>query len=453
MILARYIVTVSAAGLAAIGAGIVPATATSTSAQPRAAATNNLLTQHNLIYGSEIGAWETDGGPAVTNPAVVGDITSADIPVIRYAVYDCFTSERCGRDNHVGSLSKSTYESAISGIATTDHAVPWLKMVPITSGSIGSVPSGSIFCPSIGNLSMNLAMEKQVLAATAAVYRGPIVIESSNEAEYDCAGFWGFSSAGSPGVATDIGRMYAATMPSLVAYARSLGFSDVVTVGYIGVNGGPQWGDPCTASSGFPYGYNCNPPGMWVDEFNQAVLAAYRAHRDNADYIPNVESVHSYCHSTDFAPNPFTFDDNECYAFQREWLTNARTQVDSIWGSGIGTNIRFAVSEWQAGACDSYPSDCWSGYNAAGNPVGSYIDGYLAMLAGNGVTTGSGTAYWAANLFELASNGSGTQGPGAYNVINADGSTPPWYANFAADSVHAQATQNSLPSGSPITTK
>ena len=444
MTLARYIVTVSAAGLAALGAGVLPATATATSTTaqrpvPRAATpTNNLLTQHNLIYGAEIGAWETNGGPAVTNPAVANEINAADIPAIRYAVYDCFTTETCGRDNHSGSLSQSTYQSAISGIVNTDHAVPWLKMVPITSGGIGSVQNGSVFCPSVSNLGMNLAMEKQVLAATAAVYRGPIVIESSNEAEYDCAGFWGFSSAGAPGVSTDIGKMYAATMPALVQYARQLGFADVVTVGYIGVNGGPQWGDPCTASSGSPYGYNCNPPGMWVDEFNQAVLAAYRSHRDKADYIPDVESVHSYCHSTDFAPNPFTFDNNECYAFQREWLTNARGQVDSIWGSRIGASIRFAVSEWQAGACDSYPSDCWSGFNATGDPVGSYVDGFLSMLPGNGVTTGTGTAYWAANLFELASNGSGTQGPGAYNVINADGSTPPWYANFEADSVKGQ---------------
>jgi hypothetical protein len=60
------------------------------------------------------------------------------------------------------------------------------------------------------------------------------------------------------------------------------------------------------------------------------------------------------------------------------------------------------------------------------------------MLAGNGVTTGSGTAYWGANLFELASNGAGTQAPGAYNVIDPDGGTPPWYANFAADSVQGQ---------------
>jgi hypothetical protein len=442
MTLARYIVTVSAAGLAALGAGVLPATATSTTTRPalRAATpTNNLLTQHNLIYGSEIGAWETNGGPAVTNSAVVSEINAADIPVIRYAVYDCFTTETCGRDNHVGSLSQSTYQSAISGIVNTDHAVPWLKMVPITSGGIGSVPNGSVFCPSLSNLSMNLAMERQVLAATAAVYKGPIVIESSNEAEYDCAAYWGFGSAGSSGVSTDIGEMYAATMPALIEYARSLGFSDVVSVGYIGVNGGPQWsGQPCTPSRGYAYEYNCHVPTLWVDQFNQAVLAAYRANGNNPDYIPDVESVHSYCHSNDFATNPFTFDNNECYAFQREWLTSSRGQVNSIWGKTIGNNIRFAVSEWQAGACDSYPSDCWSGFNATGNPVGSYVDGFLSMLAGNGVTTGTGTAYWAANLFELASNGSGTQGPGAYNVINADGSTPPWYANFEADSVKGQ---------------
>jgi hypothetical protein len=280
---------------------------------------------------------------------------------------------------------------------------------------------------------MNLAMEKQLLAATAAVYKGPIVIESSNEAEYDCASYWGYSSAGSSGVSTDIGEMYAATMPSLVEYARSLGFSDVVTVGYIGVNGGPGWGDACTASSSYPYGYNCNPPDQWVDQFNQAVEAAYVAHRDNPDYIPNVESVHSYCHSTDFTTSPgYNFSNNECLAWQREWLTSARQQVDRIWGKAIGSQIRFAVSEWSGGTYNS-ATDRWSGYADGG--MARYVTEYLAMLKGDGRTTGTGTAYWEASLFELAGN---PQGNG-YNVINPNGAPSRYYAAFRRASVHGQS--------------
>ena len=61
-------------------------------------APSGLLGQTNLLYSSEVGAWEADGGPAVKDPAVAAKIRAARIPAIRFSVYDCFTGERCGRD-------------------------------------------------------------------------------------------------------------------------------------------------------------------------------------------------------------------------------------------------------------------------------------------------------------------------------------------------------------------
>jgi hypothetical protein len=389
-----------------------------------------LLLQTNLLYSSEIGAWENDGGPAVTNAAVVQHIRAARIPAIKFSMYDCFTGETCGRDHHRGSQSVSEFQSAIRGITQTDRAIPWLKFLPVSRSNIGGV-IGSVFCPPANgsDWGMNLPAGKQMLAATAAVYKGPIILEDNNEAEYDCARFWGYPNDGAPGVSTKLGDMYAATMPELVSYARSLGFSDVVTVGYIGVNGGPGWGDPCTADGSAPFGYSCSIPSMYIDEFNNAVYAAYIAHHRNQDYIPAVESVHSYCHSPDFTSSPgFPVPDAECYAWQREWIQAARAQLEGIWGDAIGSQIRFSVSEWSGGVSDTIAGN-WPGYTNGSMP--GYVSGYLKMLRGDGRTTGSGDGYWAASLFELASNPPGN----GYNLIQPDGTPADYYPAFRAASV------------------
>jgi hypothetical protein len=389
-----------------------------------------LLGHSNLLYSSEIGAWEGAGGPAVTNPAVAGEIRAAKIPAIRFSVYDCFTGERCGRDRHEGTQSRAAFQSAIRGITQTDGAIPWLKFLPVSRSNIHGI-IGAIFCPPAdgSDWAMNLPANKAVLAATAAVYRGPVILEDNNEAEYDCAPFWGYPTTGAPGVSTKLGDIYVATMPALVADAHRLSFSSVVTIGYLGISGGPGWGDPCTPDGSAPYGYDCAVPTRYVDEFNTAVHAAYLASHDNPDYLPEVESVHSYCHSTDFTSKPgYPVPDAMCYAWQREWLLMARAQVEQIWGNSIGSQIRFAVSEWSGGTYRT-PADSWVGYRNGGMPP--YVSGYLKMLEGDGKVTGSGTGYWGASLFQLASN---PQGNG-YNLIEPDGSPSDYYAAFKAASL------------------
>jgi hypothetical protein len=409
------------------------ASSPSTPAPKSLRAPSGLLARTNLLYSTEIGAWEGDGGPAVKNSAVAAKIRAARIPAIRFSVYDCFTGERCGRDHHKGTQSRAAFQSAIRGITQADHAIPWLKFLPVSRSNIRGI-IGSIFCPPAdgSDWAMNLPASKQVLAATAAVYKGPVILEDNNEADYNCAPFWGYSTDGAPGVSTKLGHLYVATMPALVAYARQLGFSDIVTMGYVGISGGPGWGDPCTADSSAPYGYSCAVPTTYIDEFNNVVHAAYVASHDNPDYLPEVESVHSYCHSTDFTSKPgYPVPDAKCYAWQREWLLMARAQVEQIWGEPIGSRIRFAVSEWSGGTYRT-PSDSWAGYRNGG--MTSYVSGYLKMLQGDGQVTGSGTGYWGAALFLTASN---PQGNG-YNLIEPDGSPADYYPAFRAASLAGQ---------------
>lgn len=400
---------------------------------PQPVVNEGILSSRSTIYGSEIGAWEVDGGPAVHDSTIRGLITSAGIPDIRFAMYDCFTGETCGRDHHPGSETRTNLDSAIVGITQTLHAVPWIELLPITSGVIGSVSNGSVFCPPwTGDATGNLGMYEDQLRQIAQVYRGPIILESSNEMENDCWRTWQaqgapIASAGSPGVSQRLGEVYAATMPALKAYATALHFSQVVTVGYIGVGGGTRWGQPCTADRSAAYGYSCGYQERWIDEFNTAVYAAYVASGDNPDYVPDAESIHAYPHSSDFSASPgYEFDDNVAFAYYRQWIESSRDAVDAIWGSSPGDNIRFAISEWNAGVANA--SGAWSGWRSPSR-VQTFYAGWFNMLAGDGMSTGQGTRFWAANCFELASNAD--TGAGApYNLVEQDGTTPAWYATF-----------------------
>jgi len=420
-----------------------PTTTTTTTLPPPPP---GLMDRKELIYSSEIGAWKVDGKPAVdTTTAIPGEATAAGIPMIRFAVYDCFTDMTCGTDNHVGSLSRANFDAAINGIVNNLHAVPFIKMLPITKGALGTVTNGAVFCPPTGNLSMNLPLYEAVAAEVHNVYAGPIAFESSNEAEFDCSAAWGFTGAGAVGVSQTIGNMYAATMPALKKYARdTLGLSDVRVVGYIGVGGGTQWGQTCTVDATKPYGYNCTYGARWIDEFNNAVHTAYVNAGSDPDYVPDAESIHAYPHSTDFDPGPgqtgydnYAFDDNIAFAFYRNWITQSRAHVDTAWGATIGDQIRFSISEWNAGVSRT-TTDHWLGWETP-SAVQSFYDGWLHMLQGDGSLTGTGTRYWEASNFEIASNADfvapSTNWPGKYNLINNDGTTSPQYDTFKAVSL------------------
>jgi hypothetical protein len=397
-------------------------------------ASSGLLARTDLIYGSEIGAWLPNGGANVNESSGVPTrIRDAHVRVIRFAVYDCFKNMTCGNDNHTGTIARSDFDAAVRGITTTDNAVLWLKMVPIASDTIGVI-SGTRFCPPwTGAADHNLPMYKKVIAEVkTAGYTGPLVIESNNEMEYACSKLWQsqgapISSAGSVGVSRRIGQHYAATMPALKAYARSLGFSDVVVGGYIGVGGGPGWGQACNPDATKPFAYACAYSTRWVSEFNTAVHAAYVSSGGNPDYIPDFESIHAYPHSPDFSSAPgYGFDDKIAFAYYRNWIAKSRAVADGVWGATIGDDIRFSISEWSAGSANS--SGTWSGWTTRGRPD-QFFSGWYQMLRGDGNTTGTGSAYWSANLFVTASE-SDTGTSRYYNIIRKDGSVPAWYSTF-----------------------
>lgn len=415
-------------------------TTATVSPTPTTPPVGDLLASKALLYGSEWAEWDPDASQA-RNPAVMAKTTEAGVPIIRFSVGDCFTDMVCGNDHHTGTILRSDFRKAVQGITVDAHAALWLKMVPISEDALAGAPVGTVFCPSWSDdatLDDNLPQYKAVLdEVKAAGYTGPVVVESNNEMEYVCWKIWKsqgapISSAGSVGVSDRIGDHYAATMPALKAYGRSLGFSQIIVGGYIGVSGGPEWGQACTASSTGPFGYSCGYSSRWINEFNNSVHNAYLANGSNPDYIPDFESIHAYPHGQDFTlTNGYEFDDNIIYSYYRNWLVQSRPLLNNIWGSAVGNNIRFSISEWNAGESNS--SGTWSGWTTPGRP-GQFYDGWYNMLRGDGNTTGSGTRYWNANLFLIAGN-SDTGSGRFYNIIRQDGTVPDWYYNYKNQSL------------------
>jgi len=387
----------------------------------------DLLQRFDLLYGAEIGCWLTDGDPAV-NPStgIPSKIMAAGVPVIRFSVYDVFTDMTDPRGNP-GTISRTDFDHAIAGIVTTLHAIPWFTFLPVAREAVDRKP-GTVFVPPLSNLGRDLPLHEAILAELRQVYGGPIIIESDNEGEYDCYRAWGFANAGSVGVSQALGDKYVATMPALKKYARDvLGFAQVVTVGNIGVPGGPAWGQAVTPDASKPYGYAAEYESRWIDEFNVEVHNAYLAHGNDPDYIPDVESIHSYPHGPDFTTKAgYEYDDRKIYAYFRNWIIHSRQRLDAIWGSAIGDQIRFSLGEWNAGANNA--DGTWSGWSTPSR-VQTFYRGWLRMLQGNGVTTGSGTRWWNANCFELAGEAPTCLGH-FYNLIRKDGSTPAWYGPF-----------------------
>jgi hypothetical protein len=352
-----------------------------------------LLNRTDLIYGSEIGAWRTTGAPA-TDPAsgIPALVKAAKIPVIRFSMYDVFTDMLDPLGNP-GTQSRANLDTALNGIKANLGAEPMIKLLPIANDLIGT-KNGAIYCPPLNNLARNLDYYKALMAQAGNRVK---IYESTNEMEYSCSKAWGYPSAGSVGVSKALGQHFAQNMPALKKYARSLGF-EILTVGYIGTPGGFGWGDTIA-----------NPRTSTATEFLTAVRDAYVASGYDPDYIPDAISIHAYPNSPDFGDATLS----DIIAYHEAWATKVRSQMNTIFGTAVGSKIKLAVSEWNAGI------KTWAGFSD--NRVVEFYTAWLAMLQRNN--------FWLANQFAIGSNGSEP-----YDIIKENAATASFYNAFKAAS-------------------
>jgi hypothetical protein len=203
--------------------------------------------------------------------------------------------------------------------------------------------------------------------------------------EYSCLETWGFSSAGAAGLSSLLGKHFSANMPALKKQARELGF-EIVTVGYVGVSGGPGRGDSIS-----------RPRTKSMREFMLAAHDAYVASGYDRDYIPDAVSIHAYPYSPDFG---FDTPLADVITYFDRWTRANRAVINSVWGPTIGSQIKLVMSEWNAG------NSVWPGY--MDHRVDDFYNEWLRMLRRND--------FWMANVFAIASNGRSN-----HDLIGEDG--------------------------------
>ena len=370
-------------------------------------------TQHS---GWSTPAWDSNGGPAFTNSAVTTDMQAIGSKVVRYQALDCPTTivNACGTDNHTGSLTASTVQGVINGITGTFGSIPFLQLPPTSKGAIGPLADGTVMCPPTSNFGMNLASDKELVRFISQVYTGPMYVEQANEPEYNCAAKWGVS-AGTAAFGTDNAKMYDATVPPLVKYMRTLGFTSIGTVAYMGEDIGTSHGWNCTASSGYG-GFTCTANNTVKNAFNNQLHTTFVANASDTDYRPNAESLHSYCHSADNATapgsgSPYSFSDGLCQSLYRQDAKTFHTRMSAIWGTTNGPQIKLADSEWEPGVCTS--SSCWSGWSTP-TTVTSAVTGFQATLKDSGL---SSNGYDLSLLFGIPGGNACATPGGNYDLV------------------------------------
>ena len=404
-----------------------------------------MLAREDLIYGTEIGCWHYKAEPDASEAAIVSAITGAQMPVVRFSVYDIFTSWSGGNpwpaqfsggsgkrpDGSNGTLSLANFQTALTHITADLDCILLFKLLPNGAG-VNTGIEQRVFMPPLDNLARDVNIHKALLYEIRQVYGGPIIIESDNEGEY-CAVSSGYPSTwrSTHGFTTDsaqylswnLGLKFAATMPALKKYARdTLGFSDVVTMGYVGLGGGAaRSGSSYEADAGYDFGYHwtttkqasltefvtaCKTGGYSKNSggTNQTLYDGYDA-ADDIDFIPDSVSIHDYSHGPNFvSDSPYECDDDLIYSYWRQWIKDGRANMRSICGNTIGDAILFSISEWSGGAANA--DGAWSGWETTATVEAMY-DGWYEMLQGNGATTGSTSTRWWNNIvFMIASNNS-----------------------------------------------
>lgn len=191
----------------------------------------------DFIYGSEIGAWDTNGSNAVNLPACRHKVKEVGIRVIRFGNWTKLnTHEAVERFSH-----------AIDNIRSLG-AYPVIKLPPIWDKQCNGAPDA-----------WNLDWLKRIIqVAGNRVQLYEFANEPDNYCKWDAATYASY---------------WEQTVPSLKAYARSLGFEIYI-------------GGPALANS-YPEDVR------WISTFLEAEKLAYEK-SGNRDYIPDFVSTHTY---------------------------------------------------------------------------------------------------------------------------------------------------------------
>ncbi len=212
----------------------------------------SVFDRRDLIYGSEIGAWDMNGGTALTNATARTNIMNAKIRVIRWGEWAKF--DYMGQGGSVPKQTLAQFNAVVDGIHGLG-AIPLIKLPPIWDKQCD------------GSLDYwNLDWQKEIIKNAGSRVQ---LYEFGNEPD----GYCGWTSAT---YTSNWNQM----VPQLKAYARSLGFEIYV-------------GGPAMANS---YPENVS----YIQNFLNGVKTTYQQNGDR-DVIPDFVSSHTYLTETENA--------------------------------------------------------------------------------------------------------------------------------------------------------
>lgn len=330
------------------------------------AASSSIMTQGDLVYGSEIGAWDMDGGTAINNATARAAVKAANISVIRWGVWKKFDYLSQGQSE---SMTLSQFNATIDGINSLG-AEPFIKLPPVWNQQCDAAIDY-----------WNLTWLKEIVKQAGNRVQ---LYEFANEPDNYC----GWTGA-------DYANYWNSTVPELKQYARSLGLTIYV--------GGPAKSTNYTFSLPF------------IQDFLNGVKAGYLAHGNDADYIPAFVSTHTYINDSE---DPTLNDILARITYWGGVYDQMRLDINQIWqgitdanGAAVGPQIKIAASEYNYTINNADPRDVDATF------IQSYMQAMMTMFKQHGV--------WLACQFTIASHAGG-----ALDMLTAAGAPKPLYTSF-----------------------
>ncbi|NEA34196.1 hypothetical protein [Streptomyces sp. SID13031] len=302
-----------------------------------------LFAAQNLVYGSHIGAWELDGGAAISNPVAAANVTAAKIRVIKWQMWKPPCELR-----PTDCQTEAQFNAAIDGIRSLG-AEPLVGLPPIWDQQCTGAPDA-----------WSRAWQDWIIRTAGNRVR---LYELGNEPDHYCG---------------MTGQRYYDELwvhaPTLKAYARTLGHEIFI--------GGPGWSSSEASSLA--------ELKVWLG----LAKAGYLAHAQNRDWLPDFISTHTYL----ITP---TENDTQAHAQARidAWGTfyaDLQAYVDATFagltdqGYPIADQLKLADSEWNDTIELSWPGNenqAWTDF---------YVPAMFTMLRGHDI--------WLANQSTIASH-------------------------------------------------
>ncbi|SFJ60382.1 glycoside hydrolase family protein [Planctomicrobium piriforme] len=331
----------------------------------------SLFDRKDLVFGSEIGAWDQDGGTALKNPQDRSHIRDARIRIIRWGLWAKFEYMQEGGSTPRQTLAR--FNEVVDGIADVG-AIPCIKLPPIW--------------PKQGDAAIdawNIGWLKEIVKNAGK--RVPLY-EFANEPDWYQK--WD---------AATYSAHWKRVVPELKKYARSQGFEIFV-------------GGPAMANS---YPQNV----AYLEEFLKQTAAAYRE-SGNRDVVPDFVSSHTYLTEKENSTPASMLARIDAWG---NFYDQVRRAIDSAYqglndpsGKPLAPQIKIADSEF------NYTINNKNTLAEDQAYADAYVQAMYRMLRRHDV--------WMANIFTIASHKGG-----ALDLLNADGSPKPLYKSFKAVSL------------------